>query len=361
MKMRHENPSSRSISALGGVRVIDLTTLLPGPLASLMLTECGADVIKIERPPGGDDMRHMDGTGTLFRFLNTGKRFVMADFKNADDMTDIITLIKTADILIEQFRPGVLARLGLSYEVLSKINPQLIYCSITGFGQTGPLSSVAGHDLNYVAEAGLLSLGATPDGNPVIPPTLIADIAGGSYPAVMKILLAIIERQKTGRGCHIDIAMTDHIAPFMLPAIASVHDLNKNPVSGGELLSGGSPRYQIYKCKDGRHLAVAALEDKFWANFCQCIDLAYELRLENANPNDVKAAIIKIVATQNSSHWQQLFSGKDVCCNIVSTVTEAISNPHFIERETFQGNKDKAKDLSRFKPTELHKIKWKNY
>lgn len=359
--MSSQSNTFTETSPLGDLRVLDLTTLLPGPLASHMLSKSGADVIKIERPPMGDDMRHLNATDTLFKLLNGGKRSVMADLKNASDVSDITNLIKTADILIEQFRPGVMARLGLGYDDLRKINPKLIYCSITGFGQTGPLSGVAGHDLNYLAESGLLSLGAMPEGNPVIPPTLIADIAGGSYPAVVNILLAVIERQKTGFGCHLDVAMTDNIAPFMLSALSAVHDYNKNPAPGGELLSGGSPRYQIYKCKDKKHLAVAALEEKFWNNFCQCIDLVNELRLESADPDDVINAITEIIAGQNSDHWQRLFSGKDVCCNIVSSVTEAINNPHFIERGTFQVYNDNAKEPGQLKPTELHKIKWKNY
>jgi len=322
-------------ACLDGLRVVDLTTLLPGPLASLMLSECGADVIKIERPPLGDDMRHMDGTGTLFKLLNTGKRAVMADLKNPADKNKVLSLITSADILIEQFRPGVMNRLGLDYDTLSEINPGLIYCSISGFGQTGALSGVAGHDLNYIAAAGLLGLGARPNGDPVIPPALLADIAGGSYPAVMNILLAVIARYQTGRGCYLDVAMTDNVFTFMASALAGHLDGVEKPQPGSALLTGGSPRYQIYRTADDRHLAVAALEEKFWQNFCDLIDLPEASRSPDTDQKQVIEIVQNILASRPVKYWSDLFDGKDVCCNTVAIFDEVQENPHFSARGMF--------------------------
>jgi alpha-methylacyl-CoA racemase len=202
---------------LAGIKVIDFSTLLPGPLASLILAEAGAAVVKVERQGDGDELRGYEprfGAASVgFALLNRGKRSVALDLKANGARERLLPLLRAADVLIEQFRPGVMDRLGLGYAALATINPRLIYCSITGYGQQGPKAQMAGHDLNYLAETGLLHFAAGADGAPVVPPTLIADIAGGSYPAVLNILLALRARDASGRGCHLDIAMTDHLFP----------------------------------------------------------------------------------------------------------------------------------------------------
>ena len=189
---------------LSGLLVLDFTTLLPGPLATLLLAEAGAEVIKIERP-GGEDMRHyeprFDGESAMFALLNRGKKSLVLDLKRDADRAKLKPLLDRADMLVEQFRPGVMARLGLGYEAVRAINPKLIYCSITGYGQTGPRAGEAGHDLNYIGYTGLLALNPGPPDRPVVPPALIADIAGGTLPAVMNILLALRQRDQTGQGC----------------------------------------------------------------------------------------------------------------------------------------------------------------
>ena len=181
---------------LSGLLVLDFTTLLPGPLATLMLAEAGAEVIKIERP-GGEDMRHyeprFDGESAMFAVLNRGKKSLVSDLKNAAQRAELVLLLQRADILVEQFRPGVMARLGLGYEAVKALNPKLIYCSITGYGQSGPRADEAGHDLNYIGYTGLLALNPGPVDKPVVPPALIADIGGGTFPAVINILLALNE------------------------------------------------------------------------------------------------------------------------------------------------------------------------
>src|SRR5476649_1520434 len=208
---------------LSRLLVLDFTTLLPGPLAALMLAEAGAEVIKIERP-GGEDMRRfrpvMGGESAPFALLNRGKTALTLDLKSEADRAKLISLIKRADILIEQFRPGVMARLGLGYDDASALNPRLVYCSISGYGQCGPRVDEAGHDINYIGNSGLLDLQPGPLEHPVVPPMLAADIAGGSFPAVINILLALRARDQSGQGCHLDVAMTDAMFTFGWAALA---------------------------------------------------------------------------------------------------------------------------------------------
>ena len=202
---------------LSGLLVLDFTTLLPGPLASLMLAEAGAEVIKIERPDG-EDMRRfapaIDGESAPFAMLNRGKQCLTLDLKSEADRAKLTPLLKRADILIEQFRPGVMGRLALGYDEVRALNPRLIYCSISGYGQSGPRADEAGHDINYIGNTGLLDLQPGPIERPVVPPMLVADIAGGSFPAVINILLALRLRDQSGQGCHLDIAMSDAMFTF---------------------------------------------------------------------------------------------------------------------------------------------------
>src|SRR5215472_2939830 len=217
---------------LSGVLVLDFTTLLPGPLATLMLAEAGAEVIKIERP-GGEDARRgsppFDGVASGFALLNRGKLGLVLDLKDAAGRERLMPLLARADVLVEQFRPGVMDRLGLGYEDVRKINPRLVYCSITGYGQTGPRALEAGHDLNYIGATGLLALQPGPADRPVVPPGLIADIGGGSMPAVINILLGLRQRDATGQGCHIDVAMTDAMFAFQWLSLATGHATGQFP------------------------------------------------------------------------------------------------------------------------------------
>ncbi|MGZ5147730.1 MAG: CaiB/BaiF CoA transferase family protein, partial [Burkholderiales bacterium] len=212
---------------LKGVRVLDFSTLLPGPLATLILAEAGAEVIKIERPGRGDEMRSYEprfGTDSVnFAMLNRGKRSIAIDLKQPDARDTLKPLLETADVIVEQFRPGVMDRLGLGYEALRAINPRIVYCAVTGYGQHGPRADVAAHDLNYVAESGMLSLTAGSDGAPVLPAALVADIAGGTYPAVINILLALREADRTGIGCKLDIAMADNLFTLMYWGLGNGH------------------------------------------------------------------------------------------------------------------------------------------
>jgi crotonobetainyl-CoA:carnitine CoA-transferase CaiB-like acyl-CoA transferase len=228
-----------------------------------------------------------------------------------------------------------MARLGLDYETVSKINPRLIYCSITGYGQNGPKRDVAGHDLNYIGDAGLLSLSMGLRDRPVVPPALIADIAGGAYPAVINILLALQERARTGRGRFLDVSMAENVFPFMYWAIGNGLAANKWPENGRELVTGGSPRYHLYPTADGRMVAAAPLEQKFWENFCEMINLEPELRDDSKDPDATIARVAELIAAETSETWKQRFAGRDCCCTIVATVEEALADSHFRSRGLF--------------------------
>jgi alpha-methylacyl-CoA racemase len=323
---------------LSGLLVLDFTTLLPGPLASLMLAEAGAEVIKIERP-GGEDMRRfppaVDGESAPFALLNRGKTGLTLDLKSEADRAKLMPLIARADILIEQFRPGVLARLGLSYEDVRKRNPRLIYCSISGYGQSGPRAGEAGHDLNYIGNTGLLDLQPGPSERPVVPPMLAADIAGGSFPAVINILLALQARERNGKGCHIDIAMTDAMFTFTWYALALGSATGRFPKSGELSLAGGSPRYQLYPTKDGRLVACGAIEQKFWQAFTQAIGLGNEFIDDARDANATREAVAKLIAARSSEEWRPIFAAADCCATIVTPLEEAMRDPHFVERGLF--------------------------
>jgi alpha-methylacyl-CoA racemase len=324
---------------LAGVRVLDFSTLLPGPLATLLLAEAGAEVIKIERPGRGDEMRtyapKFGAHSVNFALLNRGKRSIAIDLKDALEVERLLPLLAGADVLVEQFRPGVMDRLGLGYERLKALNPRLVYCAITGFGQSGARAQEAAHDLNYVAETGMLGLAAGADGAPVLPMALVADIAGGAYPAALNILLALKARDRTGQGCKLDVAMTDNLFTFMYWAIGNGLAAGAWPEPGGELVTGGSPRYRIYRTADDQFVAAAPLEQKFWDGFCAAIGLEATWRDDSRDPTAVAREVAARIRAQPASHWRDAFSGKDVCACIVKTVQEALADSHFIERGLF--------------------------
>ncbi len=323
---------------LSGLLVLDFTTLLPGPLASLMLAEAGAEVIKIERP-GGEDMRAfppiVDGESVAFALLNRSKTGLTLDLKRDVDREKLKVLIARADILLEQFRPGVMARLGLGYEEIRALNPRLIYCSISGYGQSGPRAGEAGHDINYIGNTGLLDLQPGPIDAPVVPPMLAADIAGGSFPAVINILLALRARDRSGQGCHLDIAMTDAMFAFAWYALALGSATGRFPAPGELALVGASPRYQLYPTKDGRLVACGALEQKFWLAFTAAIGLAAEYTNDFRDTSATRMAVAKAIAARTSEEWRPILAAADCCATIVAPLQEAMRDPHFVERGLF--------------------------
>lgn len=323
------------LAALEGVRVIDFTTLLPGPLATLMMAECGADVIKIERPGGGDEMRRYgpwaDGQSVPFMMLNRGKRSLTLDLKKPHGLSEALALIEGADVLVEQFRPGVMESLGLGYDVVKAVNSEIIYCSITGYGQDSIYARTAGHDLNYAAQAGMLLLNVGENEKPTLPHVPVADIAAGSYPALINILLALRRRSAGLGGMRIDVSMAHGLAPLMYGGMAKVESLAQNSEpSGGRdepflsdeerVFSGGSARYQIYKTLDGRYIAVAAVEDRFWSRFCQLTGVDSSADIE---------AVAARIAQHTAQYWETLLAGEDVCCTRVRSAAHYRASPLF--------------------------------
>lgn len=322
-------PTGSSGLPLEGLRVLDFSTLLPGPLATLMLDRAGATVVKVERPEGDGLRDHPDD----FAMLNDGKRFVTADLKDPADREEVWRLVQEADVLVEQFRPGVMGRLGLGYDEVAARNPALVYCSVTGYGQTGPRAMEAGHDLNYLGASGMLSL--LDRGKVVgdaLPPGLVADVGGGSYPAVINILLALLARIADGCGRHLDVAMADNLFPFMYWSLACD---SQRPGAGGSQVSGASPRYNTYLTRDGRLLLVAALEPQFWVRFCDLVDLPNEYRAKAADPEVVIDAVAAIARAHTGAEWEVLLADIDCSCSVARTAHEARTDPAYWQRGVF--------------------------
>lgn len=320
---------SDSSLPLSGVKVLDLSTLLPGPLATLLLAEAGADVIKLERPGRGDEMRSYEpkfgGASANYAILNRGKRAYAVDFKDPSQRDRVLELGADADVVIEQFRPGVADRLGLGYVAMKAVNPQVVYCSITGYGPSGPLAARAGHDLNYLAESGLLGVVRDSTGSPALPVTVLADIAAGTYPAVMNILLALRQAERTGEGCHLQVSMVHNLHVLGYGYFATHQAAGTWPRPGAELLTGGSPRYHIYPTADQRYIACAALEQKFWDRLVENVGLDGKFHDDDGQEQAVIAALEAIFSQHPAAHWRAVLDGEDVCTVVVNEWHEAVA------------------------------------
>jgi len=270
-----------------------------------------------------------------FATLNRGKKSVAADLKNPKTRDRILELAKSCDVVVEQFRPGVMDRLGLGYDAMRAVHPKIIYCAITGYGQTGPRRDRAGHDLNYIGDSGLLALSAGPPGNRVVPPALIADIAGGAYPAVMNILLALRQRDLTGEGAYLDIAMAENTFTFMYWAIGSGLATDSWAGNATALVTGGTARYRLYDTSDGRIVAAAPIEQKFWEAFAAAIGLEPELVNDFRDPAATIKRVSEIIAGRTAAEWLPVFDAADCCCSIVQDARAALADPHFRARELF--------------------------
>ncbi len=319
------------MTPLDGIRILDLSRLLPGPMCTWHLAAMGATVIKVEEPKTGDYLRLSppycsDGQGAWFSSINTGKRSVALDLKQASHIDALHALLQSADVLVESFRPGVLARLGLAPEMLRERYPGLVICSITGFGQDGPMANMPGHDLGYMAVTGGLSLGSRRDGVPDLPGVQAADIAGGALMACFRICAALFERASTGEGAWLDVAMTDGALALVGPAFAGMAASGERPVPGGEPLSGGVPSYTLYRCRDGGVVSFAPLEPKFWASFCAAVGQDVPMEEE---------AIAALMETRDRDEWAELLGPS--CINAMLELSELPDHPHHAARGMFVG------------------------
>ncbi|WP_082232807.1 CaiB/BaiF CoA transferase family protein [Halobacillus massiliensis] len=315
---------------LEGIRVLDLTRLLPGPYCSLLLADFGADVIKVEAPEIGDYARWNDpkvgDQSSLFLSLNRNKRSMTLNLKETKEQEIFLELVKTADVVVESFRPGVMERLGLGYEVLKKYNSKLIYCAITGYGQTGPFAHEPGHDLNFLSYSGLLHLQGEAGGKPMIPSVQIGDIGGGSLMAAIGILVSIIDAKKTGKGQFVDVSMLDGAISWMQTILPDLWaDPERVPNRGELTLNGGKACYEVYRTKDDRYLSVGALEYKFWKNFCEVIgkeELIDQLEAPIEEQRQMKIEIEEAMVQKTLKEWTFLFEGIDACVSPVLTPQE---------------------------------------
>lgn len=316
---------------LDGVRVLDLSRLLPGPYATLVLSELGAEVIKIEDNKGGDYARYYpplasDGTSAIFHALNRGKKSVALNLKDDADKASFLALVKTADVVLESFRPGVLEKLGLGPDELQQANPKLIVCRISGYGQEGPYRARAGHDINYAARAGALGMMKDPTALPV----QIGDLAGGAWPAVAQILAALVGRdRRDGPTPVIDVSMTDWARAMLLMPQSKLNLPGEDaPTIGGgaDWLCGAVPCYSVYETKDG-HYSVGALEPKFWMAFCAAAgleDLADSGHVEGDEAERVKGRIAARMAEKTNAEWDAVLGPADCCCEAVLAPEDAI-------------------------------------
>lgn len=301
---------------LDGIVVLDLTRLLPGAVATQYLADWGAEVIKIEPPSGGDYARSL--SPPIFKRTNAGKKSIVLDLKNARGREILKLLTAGADVLIEGNRPGVMEGLGLCYPELSPLNKRLIYVSLTGYGQRGPYTDLAGHDINYMALGGVLGLNL-----PVIPGVQIADLVGGSMQAVMGILLALIARDRSGQGRYVDISMYDGVTSLLTVPLSVYRDTGCDPKPGAEMLSGRYACYNIYEAADKRWLAVGALEPKFWAELCRRLNCEELIARQFEDRQEaVKSRIAAIFRTKSAHDWFDQLRDFDCCVTLVRTVGE---------------------------------------
>ncbi len=318
---------------LARTRVLDFSQLLPGPYCSRILADYGAEVIKIERLSGGDWLRYVppldpDGEGLLFRALNRGKKSLTLNLKSDQGRAILLQLVETADVLLEGFRPGVMERLGLGYERLAQVNPGLVYCALTGYGPDGPYRERAGHDLNYIGLAGLLDLTGPRDGPPVLPGTLVADLAGALWAAI-GILLALLARQGTGRGQRVDGSLLGGALACLPVPLAQYQ--GGGPIGrGANDLNGGVVCYNVYETQDGKYVTLGALEPQFWAAFCQAVGREEWLgqQFSPAVPGEpAYDEVCALFRSRTRGEWADALSGVDACCEPVHTLEEALASP----------------------------------
>lgn len=324
-------PIDANRAPLAGVKVLDLTRLLPGPVCTLHLADLGADVVKIEDTGAGDY-----AAPALRALVHRNKRALRLDLKKPQGVDVLQRLVRTADVLVESFRPGVMDRLGVGYEALARINPRLVYCSITGYGQTGPYRNEPGHDLNYCALAGTSDQIGRSGELPALSNVPIADLLGGSLTSLAGLLAALFDAGRTGRGRHVDIAMADSMLAHTLVPMVTLATHGQTRPAGTDKLSGGLPCYGLYRTQDGRQLAVGALERKFWDVFCDVVGRAdlkpMHLPGDAATAESVRADVAELIGSKPLAHWVERFRGSECCVTPVLRLDEALEDPHFQAR-----------------------------
>ncbi|MFH2065289.1 MAG: CaiB/BaiF CoA-transferase family protein [Pseudomonadota bacterium] len=316
--------------ALSGITVLDLSRLLPGPYCSMILADHGARVISVE------DKKFL-AEGHFVQSLNRNKEHVSLNLKTEEGKKIFFQIAKKADVILEQFRPGVVERLGVDYETVKKINPKVIYCSITGYGQTGPYKDRVGHDANYLSIAGVLDLIGNKNQPPSIPGVQIADIAGGGMNAAIGILLALQSRERTGKGQYVDISMTDGMVG-LLPVALFFHQLTGLfPERGDNMLSHRYACYNTYETKDGKYLTIGTVETRFWKNICEQMGVPEYIphQYDDRKREEIIRFFRTKIAEKTLQEWTQEFGERELCWSPVNSLPEAIQDPHLRARKMF--------------------------
>ena len=324
---------------LAGLRVLDLSRLLPGGYATMVLADLGADVVKVEEPGRGDYLRWMPpltstGEGALHVALNRGKRSVTCDLKRDGGREALCRLVRDADVLVESFRPGVMDRLGVGYRALREVNPRLVYVAITGYGSDGPYVAKAGHDIDYLGYAGALSFSGHPESGPWQPGLQIGDLGGGGWPAVVAVLAALRVRDRTGEGQFCDVSMTDGVLSWLSVHAGAYAATGVPPRVGAEVLNGGYACYGVYRCADGRHVAVGALEAPFFTVLLDRLGLP-ELagwHMDASRQDELRSRLADVLATRTRDEWVAEFADVDACLAPVNDVAEALADPSVVAR-----------------------------
>lgn len=324
---------------LQGIKVLDLTRLTPGEFCTLILADLGAEVIKVEEPTRGDYIREfpplINGVSIWHIMLNRNKKSITLNLKDEREREIFLELSKTADVIVESFRPGVVKRLGIDYETIKDVNPRIIYCSISGYGQDTSYASRAGHDLNYISQAGILSLSPkTREDVPAIPPILIADLTGGVMAAV-GILAALIQREKTGRGVYLDISMVDTSLFWNITNIAVGIALDRQPTEEDIRVLGGFGCYNVFKTKDNRYITFGALEEKFWGNLCRALGLEDLIPKQYSREDrvDVIKKLRDVLGQKKLDELMEILNKVDTCVAPVLTVPEVLNSKYVKERK----------------------------
>lgn len=318
---------------LKGIRILDLSRLLPGPFCSMVLADLGAEVIKVESHRLGDPMRsfppHVGQEGCYFMSVNRGKKSIAVNLRSEAGREIVRELAKTADVFLETFRPGRAQFLGMSYDEIKQLKPDIVYCSLSGYGQDGPLRDRAGHDINFLALGGMLDLFRPSSGPPVMPGVQVADICGGALYAVIGILAALVERGHSRMGTYVDASIFHGVVASLAFSAATCMSAEVESERGHPYLGGSYPCYNVYQTKDGRDMALGALEFHFWVGFCEAIgreDLISRQFPEEDERESVIAEIQRVFSERSRAEWIEFFSDKDVCCEPVNTIEEVMEH-----------------------------------
>jgi crotonobetainyl-CoA:carnitine CoA-transferase CaiB-like acyl-CoA transferase len=317
---------------LEGILILDLTRFLPGAVATMQLASFGAEVIKVEQPGAGDPARNIENCGWLFAETNCGKKSVAINLKDTRGRELLRRLAKHCDVLIENFRPGVMTKLGLAYEGLLALNPGIIYTSLRGYAHAGDDSEMAGHDINYLAMSGVLEAISPPNCKPSVPEIQIADLAGGSAQLVIGILLALQARRRHGLGQRVNVSMLSGMGNLLAVPLAATRRAHRNVIRGNELLSGAYACYNLYEAKDGRWIAVGALEPKFWANLCRhlgCEELIEHQFSPDPKCSEIKNRVAEIFSARTAEEWFEGLRSHDCCVSPVRSLQEAVANGYY--------------------------------